>query len=70
MHIVIYLAVTLGVVSVLLLVSYIAHTRTKATFDEEMAIYRRAVEKAKLRALQTQQEASLQNMSLRHRRPT
>ena len=68
MQVLIFLASALCVVTVLLFVAYFGYTRTKDSFDEKMAAYRRAVERAKQRAAETPQEPVLQQMSLRHRR--
>lgn len=68
MQVLTFLAATLCVVTVLLICAFFAHMNSKDAFDQKMAAYRRALEKAKKRALEAPPEPVLQHMSLRHRK--
>lgn len=68
MQILTFLASTLCVVTVLLVCAFFAHMKSKDSFEQKMATYRRAVEKAKQRSLEAKPEPVLQHMSLRHRK--
>lgn len=68
MQILTLLASTLCVVTVLLVCAFFAHVQSKDSFDQKMAAYRRALEKAKQRAIEAKPEPVLQHMSLRHRK--